>query len=201
MEGLSRASGAGITVVRVPKCFKSEDNPNDGTEGFDEFRYGPLRLEEYSIIERHLLKDRPNPVDAVLPQLERLASVKGKAARRMAKELTDRAYADLRKSQAENKVTLEDVEAFLNTPQGMLWSLHLLLLRFHPGLSIDEARRVYEWQGAESIRKARTSAEGVDALGNSIGRKLEAEAGEAGRSTGDASTDSSPANTDGAPSK
>lgn len=199
MEGLERASGAGITIIRVPKCFKSEEVPNDGAEGFDEYRYGPLRLEEYSILERHIAKDRLSPVDAVMPEIERLSKIKGKGARMLAKALTDRAYEDLKRSKKDLKVTLDQVQEFLNTPNGMLFSLHLLLSRFHPGITIEEARRVMTWQGVEEVRRAREAAEGVDALGNSIGRNPAA-ADETGRSTGAASTDSSPVNSDGTPS-
>lgn len=199
MEGLERASGAGITIVRVPKCFVSEEVPNNGAEGFDEYKYGPLRLEEYAIIERHIASNRLSPIDAVMPELERLSKIKGKGARTLAKALTDRAYEDLKRSKKDLKVTLDDVQEFLNTPNGMLFSLHLLLSRFHTGITVEEARRVMVWQGALEIRRAREAAEGVDALGNSIGRKP-VEADETGRLTGAASTDSSLVNSDGTPS-
>lgn len=201
MEGVSRASGKAYIVVRIPKSWKSADNPNDGSEGFDEYKWPPLRVEEFAVVENHLLKNRLSPIDAVLPEIEKLLAANTKASRRMAKRLEAAAYADLRKSKAQNKLSIEEVQAWLDTPEGILFTMKVCLQRFHPDITDADVRRIFEWEGENEAKRLRDFVQGVDALGNSTGPNLAdgARAEPVAGSTGESSTDTSPKNTDGIP--
>jgi hypothetical protein len=212
MEGLSRASGAGYIIVKIPKSWRAasdpipEPEPDGGDpkkEGFDEYKWPPLRVEEYAVVEQHLLKDRVSPVDAVLPELEKLAARKGKAARRLASRLEDKAYTDLRASKAMNKLSIEEVQSYIDTPQGVLFTMKICLQRFHPEITDKEVRRIFEWHGEEEIKRLRDVAQGADKLGNSTGQNEEpgalAATNGTGLLTGDGSIVGSPKPTDGNP--
>lgn len=164
MDGLARPAGAGI-VIRIPKGWPTPTP--DG--GFDEYFWPPMRIEEYAIVEQHLLKNRVSPIDAVLPELERLAKQKTRGARKLADALTERAYNDLRKSREQNRVTVDEVQAWIDTPEGVLFTMKLCLARHHPNITDAEVRRIFDWLGEEEARRQRDIAQGIDALGNSTG--------------------------------
>lgn len=200
MEGVSRASGVAYVEIKIPKCWESVDKPNNGKEGFDIYKLPGLRVEEYAIVENHLLKNRVSPVDAVLGEIEKLHKLNTPAARRMARRLERDAYTDLRKSKASNKLTIEEVQEFLDSVDGMLFTMRICLERFHPGITEAEVLRVFNWQGEVESRRVRDLVQGLDALGNSTGPNLAEEVrAEPAASTGASSTDSSPKNTDGMP--
>lgn len=200
MEGVSRASGKAAVEIKIPNCWESVDQPNNGKEGFTSYWLPPMRVEEYAIVENHLLKNRVSPVDAVLPDIERLLALGTKTARRMARRLEQQAYADLRKSKATNKLTVEEVQEFLDSVDGMLFTMRICLMRNHPTITEAEVLRIFNWQGEEESKRVRDLVQGLDALGNSTGPNL-AEGAEAVRaaSTGESSTGTSPKNTDGTP--
>lgn len=200
MEGVSRASGVAWVEIKVPKCWLSPDEPNNGAEGFDLYRLPPMRVEEYAIVEQHLLKNRVSPIDAVLPEIEKLLESGTKTARAMARRLEKAAYSDLRKSKATNKLTVEEVQAYLDSVDGMLFTMRICLMRNHPGITEAECLRVFNWQGEDEAKRIRDIAQGLDALGNLTGPNLAVEAEVVrAESTGVNSTDSLPKNTDGAP--
>lgn len=199
MDGIARAGAAGVNI-RIPKGWTIDD-PFSLGDGFDEYWMPPMRLEEYAVVEQHLLKHRVSPVDAVMPELERLAKIGGKAARRFAKALEEKAYQDLRKSRDQNKLTTEQVGEWLDTPAGVLFTMKLCLSRSHPGITDAEVKRIFEWQGFEEAKRQRDIAQGTDHLGNSTGPSPAAGTGPASpdASTGGASTAGSPASTAGPP--
>jgi len=210
MEGVSRASGAGYLIVRIPKRWiigepvtdKSLSPEDDG--GFDEYKWPGLRVEEYAIVEQHILKDRVSPIDAVLPELEKLSARTGRAAKRLARALEEKAYADLRKSKAQNKLSIEEVQAFIDSPEGLLFTMKLTISRYHPDITDGEIRRIFEWVGEKEAKRLRDLAQGVDALGNSTGRSDAAGAPAeptTGRLTGDGFIVGSPKPTDGTPAR
>ena len=200
MEGVSRASGKGKVEIKVPKCWESAEVPNNGKEGFDIYWLPGMRVEEYAVVEQHLLKNRVSPVDAVLPEIEKLLTNGSKVARRMARQLEKQAYTDLRKSKATNKLTVEEVQDYLDSVDGMLFTLRICLLRNHPTITEAEVLRVFNWQGEDEMRRIRDLAQGLDALGNSTGPNPEAAVRAAvGASTGESSTATSPKNTVGTP--
>ncbi len=201
MDGLTRPSGKGDVLLKIPKCWESEELPNNGKEGFDEYRWPAMRVEEYAVVEQHLLKHRLSPIDALLPDLEKLAAVNTKASRRLAKVLQEKAYADLRKSKATNKLTVEEVQAYLDSVDGLLFTMRICLARYHPTVTDADTLRIFNWMGEEEAKRTRDLTQGLDALGNSTGPTPEAEraAGESGLSTGDGSTAGSLPNTVGPP--
>ncbi len=198
MNGVSRASGAGYTAVRVPNGW-----PGPLTGGFTEYRWHPSRVEDYAVIERHLLKDRISPIDAVMPDLERLSKINSKAAKRLAKTLTDRAYADLRASKSMNVISIDQLQEYLNSVPGAQHAMFIALQREHHDITREESDRVFLWLGEEEQRRQREAMEGIDALGNSTGPTPGADgvagatAGSPAGSTGGSSTATSPASTAG----
>lgn len=203
MDGVARASGAGVIHIRIPKAYQGEGKPQTDAEGFDDYIYPPMRVEEYSVIEQHLLKNRVSPVDAVLPELERLSQVKSAAARGLMRALEKQAYRDMRKKKEANKVTLEEVEEYINTPEGALFAMKICLQRKHPDITDAEIRRIYDWYGEQEMRRLREVAQGIDKMGNSTGPNQEPEAvrAETAVSRGDGFTDGSLKSTDGLPPK
>lgn len=200
MEGVSRASGKGAVEIKIPNCWESEENPNNGAEGFTSYWLPPMRVEEYAVVENHILKNRVSPIDAVLPEIERLISIGTKTARRMAKRLEASAYADLRKSKATNKLTVDEVQEYLDSVDGMLFTMKLCLMRNHPTITDAEVLRIFKWQGEEEARRVRDIAQGIDSMGNSTGPNPDAAVrAQAGASIGAGSSASSPKSTDGAP--
>jgi hypothetical protein len=133
--------------------------------------------------------------------LEKLAAMNTKASRRLAKVLQEKAYADLRKSKTTNKMTVEEVQAYLDSVDGLLFTMRICLARFTPGITDAETLRIFNWLGEEEVKRTRDLTQGIDALGNSTGRNPEGEAvpAEVARSTGDGSTDGSPKPTVGTP--
>ena len=200
MDGVSRASAAGFLLVSIPKAWKGPEQPQGDEDGFDEYKWPPMRVEEYAVVERHLLANRISPIDAVLPEIERLEKLGTPSARRMAKRLEKNAYNDLRKSKASNKLTIDEVQSWLDCVDGVLFTMKLCLQRNHPDITDAEVRRVFDWLGEREAKRVRDVASGNDALGNSTGpTPIPATAESAGRSRGESSTDGSPKSTDGAP--
>lgn len=201
MDGVSRASGAAYIVVTLPKCFRGHGEPNGSEDGFDEFKWPPIRVEDFAVVENHLLKNRVSPIDAVLPELERLASIKTQGARRLAKALEQQAYRDLRKSKAQNKISLDEMQDFIDNPEGLLFTMRICLQRLHPTISDYDVRRIFDWLGEQEAKRLRDIAQGSDRLGNSTGptRETAGERATVEASTGDGSTAGSPPNTAGTP--
>lgn len=200
MDGVSRASGAYV-LVKLPNCYKGQDQPNGNEDGFKEYKWPPVRVEDFGIIEQHVRKNRLSPVDAVLPELERLSKHKSKAARRLMRSLERDAYNDLRKEKASAVLSVEQVQDFIDSVPGMIFSMKICIQRYHPDITDAEVQRIFEWLGEDEVKRLRDIAAGQDKLGNSTGPNSSAEAvrAESEQFRGDASTDGSPKSTDGTP--
>lgn len=202
MDGVSRASGEGSIIVRIPKGWQGDGKPNTDAEGFDEYTWPALRLEDFAVVENHLLKNRVSPIDAVLPDLERLSQVKSQAARRLMRSLEKQAYVDLRKSKAMNKLSVDEVQEYIDTPDGALFTMKLCIQRKHPTITDAEILRIFQWLGYQEAKRLRDLIQGIDKLGNSTGPNQEAEEvvrADTRRLTGDGSIVGSPKSTDGTP--
>ena len=89
-EGLARASGGGTTLEVDGKTYI----------------IGALTLDDFGLIENHMLGMRQNALDAVLPHLSKL----NEADRQfMLKE----ALADLKKHKDANKIPVKEVQEWM----------------------------------------------------------------------------------------
>lgn len=202
MDGVSRAAGAYV-LVKIPNCYKGRDEPNGDETGFKEYKWPPIRVEDFAVIENHVRQSRLSPVDAVVSELDRLMKMKTRGARALARSLQRDAYNDLRKEKKDATLTVEQVQDFIDSVPGMIFSMKICIQRYHPEVDDKETRRIFEWIGEDEARRLRDLAMGTDALGNSTGRNPAAEVvptvDESGLFRGDGSTGGSPANTDGTP--
>lgn len=195
-DGISRAAGVPVTL-RVPKGW-----PGALTGGFDEVVLPGMKLEHFALVERHLLKDRPDPFAVHEERISRLLGSKRAGDRKMGKALLDRAAGNLEKSKAQNKLKVEEVQDWLDSAEGAYWTFSLLLREGNPGISDADIRRVWDWAGQDEVKRLRDVASGTDRLGNSTGSPAPGDAAPEGPPpgpTGAASTDSSPASTAGPP--
>lgn len=198
MSELVRTVGADI-IVKIPKGWPGPLAPEGG---FDEYKIPAARIEEHAVIEAHILKHRVDPLSAILPQLERLGKMNDRHARKLAKDLSERAYNDLRKEGREiDRLPVEQVQAFLDSTTGAKMCMKLCLQRNYPEVTDKEVDRIYNWLGEEEMLRLRNMQDGSDPLGNSTGPTADtsktADAG--GTSNGGNSSDGSPKSTDGMP--
>lgn len=109
-------------------------------------------------VNRHLQGSRRGPIEAVLPELEKL-----KGYPHLQQELMDRAYADLKKGDTERHVSNDDISAWLDTMPGIKFTMGLAFRRVYPDLTDEDLLEIIVKVGAAEMEKARDVIQG-DAL-------------------------------------
>jgi hypothetical protein len=175
-DGLARSAGAGVWLK--------------DREGKDYYLSGAIGAE--AELEQHMLSQRKNVVDALLPEYERLMAMtdaQGRpnlAARKMAEDMRRDALNQLSKNANERRVPPEDQIAYLRTREGFCWFLwrQLAMGASEQGLvppTLEKATEIYEveqekgrQQGeADRARRLSEQVSGTDLASSSPGRMPE----------------------------
>jgi hypothetical protein len=164
MDGLARAVGAG-----VPITF-------DGIDMVLE----PLTLKDFGVIEQYLLKEkRPNILTDAVRAAAAIPDDLPKSEReRLSRQLLEVAAHEASKF---NRISADEVAAWLDTIEGVIFTVWLLLERRKPGeYSLADVAAKIEALGGDktqgelseqqaALRAARDQASGIDTMGNSTG--------------------------------
>jgi hypothetical protein len=145
-NGINRAAGSPTTVKLEGKTYIME----------------PLTLRDFGIIENEYLKRRPNPLKAV-------AEVKDILAEEDYEKLLTQAYRD---ATNVSKASPQEISEWLDTRDGVVFSIWLSLRKNHPELTKEMAEAAIQQMGEEQLKniaESRDVASGVDELGNSTG--------------------------------
>ena len=146
-NGVNRAAGSPTTVTLDGKTYMME----------------PLTLKDFGVIENEYLKRRPNPLKAV-------AAAKDVLSEDDYDKLLTQAYKD-----AVNvaKATPQEISEWLDTRDGVVFSIWLSLRKNHPELTKEQAEEAIQEMGEQQLTglaESRDVASGIDELGNSTGR-------------------------------
>jgi len=106
-------------------------------------------------VNRHLQASRRGPIEAVLPELEKL-----KGYPDLQQQLMDRAYADLKKGDTERHVSNDDIGAWLDTMPGIKFTMGLAFRRVYPDMTDDDLLEIIVKVGAAEMEKARDAIQG-----------------------------------------
>ncbi len=156
-DGLGRAMGAG-----VPINFGGETLILD-----------PLTLKDLGVIEQHLLRSRRTSLDVGREQVQEIWADKALPAElktELCKAAVQHAQDEARK---QNTVSREDIVRWLDSSEGLGFTLWLLINKRQPGkYSLEQVRDIVgklDEDGVRELLKARDQASGIDELGNSTG--------------------------------
>ncbi len=151
----------------------------------------PLDLDDLGALENELLKKRKNPIRMV-------AECRDVLDDETYEMLMKQAYSDARK---ENRVSQEEIDAFLLTTEGMILATYKCVFHKHPGLEFEFFKNELLKQGEVAMQSTIDTAlavSGLDETGNSTGSPTAAEAANQGNhATGDTSSAGSPTSTNG----
>jgi hypothetical protein len=106
-------------------------------------------------VNRHLQASRRGPIEAILPELERL-----KGYPQLQQDLMDRAYADLKKGDTERHVSNDDISAWLDTMPGIKFTMGLAFRRVYPEMTDEDLLEIIVKVGAAEMEKARDAVQG-----------------------------------------
>lgn len=122
--------------------------PNEIRYNGKTYTIAPVHADELvRATEDHFRSRRLNPVDAILPELEKL-----KGFPEAQKHLVDLAYKDLRAG--GKKYSREDLAAWLDTREGVSWLLWYQLHKNHPEVTVAQVETmVTELTFEEAIAK------------------------------------------------
>lgn len=153
-DGLARVAGGG-----VPIRFDGEDVVLE-----------PLVLKDLATIEQHLLAKRKNPLQMVQENLGNMQELDVEVQ----KHIIDRAYDDLKR---QTTVSAQEVSEFIETTEGLAFTLWLCFGRSHPGRwKLDYIKEKIETMSMPDVMvmlRARDQASGLDEMGNSTGQSHE----------------------------
>ena len=62
----------------------------------------------------------------------------------MAREVLDRAYRDMIKGDVEKKIPRHEIAAWLDTHEGLYWSVHHAMLREYPDITLDTVKAMLQ---------------------------------------------------------
>ena len=148
MDGLARMAGAPVFVEI------------DGRQ----YELSPLQIKDFGAIEHHLLSKRVNPVEQVIPLLSGLTPDQQKV-------LLQEAYRELR---ATNKVPASEVAKWMDSMDGVGFTIWLCLRKKHPEMTLERIEAWVQREGDRALAELvarRDQASGTDLLGNSIAPK------------------------------
>lgn len=158
MDALSRAVGSGTDITIKGKTYQ----------------LSPLGLEDYGEIKNHILNSRKDPM-----QILRETDYTG-MPQAVIDSLTKHAFEACRKN---DEISPDDIYSFMNTPEGMPFTLWVTARRNHPEVdTLEKAQALFKdlcdelgEAGIEEFVKRRDQAAGIDAAGNSTGQEQESE--------------------------
>lgn len=175
-DGLARAAGSGLWL-----------KDRAGTEYY---LSGAIGAE--AELEQHMLAQRKNVLDALLPEYERLMNkvdTQGKpdlAARKLAEDLRRDALNELRKNANERRIPPEDQIKFIQSREGFIWWIHRQLNwgareKSLPPVTLEKATEIFDFENekgeqqaeANHMQKLSEQVSGTDLLSNSIGLQPE----------------------------
>lgn len=158
MDGISRAIGAPWACKWLGKTYLAE----------------PLRLWAIGAAENYILFNRHTVLDKVSEAVALLAE-----APHLVKDMYERAYRDMKKNRESRIATAEQVQDWLNSPQGVAFSAWVMLRRSGcpraaclEDVEEDVTKRMGEKEIASFIR-GRAIASGLDAMANMDWRSKE----------------------------
>ena len=146
MDGLGRAAGSPV-VVRL---------------GGRDYKMAALTLRDFGTIEQHLLARRPNILKVVAESCADLPP-------ETAKVMMEKAYDDMKKG---NTIPATEIAEWVDTFEGMVFSIWLSLQKEHAELSLDDVMTLMSAMSEEEVeglKGLRDIASGLDEVGNSIG--------------------------------
>ena len=164
-NGLTRAVAAPTTVELDGKTYIME----------------PLTLKDMGTLESEYLKDKPNPIKAVAEMRELLDQEDYD-------KLLAQAYKD---ATAVNKATSQEIADWMDSSQGVIFSVWLSLRKNHPELTREDAEKVINKMGQQELEKLaeqRDVTSGLDELGNSTGRSTGPEKEKASKTSSNGAT-------------
>ena len=95
-------------------------------------------LHDFKEIEQHYATEiQQGPIEAIMDELEKL-----RAFPRLQDRLVDRAYTDLKIRPSERKPKTEDVQAWLDTKDGMFYVLWLCFRKEHPAMTLEQSKEI-----------------------------------------------------------
>jgi hypothetical protein len=107
-------------------------------------------IEDNLAIDAELRKTRKGPIEAILPELQRLAAFPD-----IQQGLLDRAYHDLRKGAKEEHVSQDDIRTWIDTLPGLLFTMGLIFRRYYPALTDGDILEIIMKVGDGEMLKAR----------------------------------------------
>jgi hypothetical protein len=129
----------------------------------------PLTEDDFERIEEYLQKQRKDPLSAIEDDFARAANNP-----RLQEMLVERAYRDLRKEKTVAKVTRQEVHDYLDTREGTIHSLWLMMKHHAPDLTLDHARVIFrEASSAEGLKKLQEGRDraNVELIDRTLGRQ------------------------------
>jgi hypothetical protein len=118
VQGLHAVCGADATIVLAGATYRLAD----------------IRIRHYGEIEKRILASRPNPLEAVKPQLAGLPE-------HLQKHLLSQAYDDLMRGPQASQ---DEMSQWLSTPEGTCFLLWLLLREHQPDISLEWCESVLD---------------------------------------------------------
>ena len=148
MDGMGRAAGSPV-VMKL---------------GGKDYKMSALTLRDFGTIEQHLLRKRPNVLKVVGEAVKDLPA-------EHAKLLLDKAYEDMKRG---NTIPATEVAEWVDTFEGMVFSVWLAISKNHPELALDDVMDIMSSmteEEMEELKELRDVASGLDESGNSTGLK------------------------------
>lgn len=166
MDGLGRAAGSGVPIEF----------------GGETLILNRITIRDFGLIEQHLLKDRPNPIDAARKEAQQFildaAGLKDSAQdeflRKQYIAMAEKIMADgLAAARKSNVMKPQEVAEWIDTLPGLQFTIWLKLDQRYPGkFSMEKVGEIMEKLAdgeVDRLKKLRDQAAGVDELGNSTG--------------------------------
>lgn len=157
----------------------------------ERFELASMDDDDFKEVEQYLLEQRRDPLAAIKDELAR---VKDNPV--LVDKLVDRAYRDLRKAGNVDAISHKDVADYLDTREGAIRSLWLMVRKSRPDVSLERATEMFRTiSTAEAIKRrdeasrtliARAQADAPQPPGNGAPResRIPGGKGHAGRSPG-----------------
>ena len=141
--------------------------PTDVKIGGQTFTMTTVVLNDYAKAARHMRSELVSPVEAV-------ASLTGDLPDAQVDKVLALAYRDAR---GGGQVSIDDVEAWFETPDGKAYSFWLRLVTHHPDVTLDDATTLYSVLTIEVSATLEAAMAATDGLPSGNSQTPQAEAG------------------------
>jgi hypothetical protein len=113
------------------------------------YRLEGVQEEDFDEIELYLKQRRKSPLDAIKEELANLSDNP-----QLREALIDRAYRDLRKEAEVSKISMSEVRDYLDTREGAIHSIWIVLRRQKPDLTREEVTQLFrDVSTAEALKR------------------------------------------------